>query len=121
MKAKLAANEFDVDMGRKIYTMRRFRGLSQEKLAEEIGVSFQQLQKYEKGVNRIALERLLKLAEALKVDIDEFISSEPNTLGMFINSNDEEIVHLVSYWERIKDQNVKREIFKFIKSLADNC
>ena len=55
--------------------LRLERGISQEDLAAKIGTSFQQLQKYETGKNRITVGRLVKICEALEVSLDEIIDS----------------------------------------------
>lgn len=55
----------DVEVGRRIFALRRRQGLSQRTLAEAAGVSFQQIQKYEKGTNRVSSSRLAAIAEFL--------------------------------------------------------
>jgi transcriptional regulator with XRE-family HTH domain len=55
--------------GKAIKSYRIARGMSQETLGESIGVTFQQVQKYEKGVNRVAVPNLMKIAAALKIDV----------------------------------------------------
>ena len=59
----------DIEIGRKIRTLRLERGLSQSRLANGIGLSFQQLQKYESGANRVSAGRLQKIAELLGVPV----------------------------------------------------
>jgi transcriptional regulator with XRE-family HTH domain len=62
----------DVEIGRKIRTLRLERGLSQSRLADGIGLSFQQLQKYESGANRVSAARLQRIAELLSVPVTVF-------------------------------------------------
>jgi transcriptional regulator with XRE-family HTH domain len=62
----------DIEIGRKIRTLRLERGLSQSRLANGIGLSFQQLQKYESGANRVSAGRLQKIAELLGVPVMVF-------------------------------------------------
>ncbi len=62
----------DIYVGQKLKVARRFLGLSQEQLAKVSGVTFQQVQKYEKGVNRISASRLYSFAKALNVEIGFF-------------------------------------------------
>jgi transcriptional regulator with XRE-family HTH domain len=62
----------DIEIGRKIRTLRLERGLSQSRLADGIGLSFQQLQKYESGANRVSAGRLQKIAEQLGVPVTVF-------------------------------------------------
>lgn len=83
MKKNLSSNNpdpIDVKVGEKLRFLRVLKGLSQGKLAEKVGITFQQIQKYEKGVNRIAPSRLDAISRALDVNImDFFDESEKNT------------------------------------------
>jgi transcriptional regulator with XRE-family HTH domain len=63
------ADHRDAEVGRRVRAQRLARGLSQTELGTKIGVSFQQLQKYENGGNRIGAGRLERIAEALKVPV----------------------------------------------------
>src|SRR4051794_20432718 len=69
---KRRATAEDIAIGQKLRALRLDRGLSQGELAGKVGVTFQQLQKYEKGVNRISAGRLLALAAVLKVPVTAF-------------------------------------------------
>lgn len=62
----------DIMVGSKVRHFRTLRGMSQEVLGESIGVTFQQVQKYEKGTNRISASRLVQIAHALKIDVRKF-------------------------------------------------
>lgn len=64
--------EVDKFIGKKIYSLRLAKGLSRQQLSEVIGVTHQQLQKYEKGTNRISVGRLVLIAKALSKDISYF-------------------------------------------------
>ena len=66
----------DIHVGRKVRELRLARGLSQQELAEKIGVSFQQLQKYERASNRISCGRLADISAALRIPIEEFFQLE---------------------------------------------
>jgi len=66
----------DNDVGRRVRTQRLAKGLSQTELGESIGVTFQQVQKYEKGTNRIGAGRLSRIAQALEVPVAYFFPSE---------------------------------------------
>ena len=71
---KRRAGAEDVEIGRKIRALRLQRGLSQSGLAEGIGLTFQQVQKYEKGTNRVSAGRLQRIADLLRVPITFFYS-----------------------------------------------
>ena len=64
----------DIHVGQKIRDARNAQGLSQEALGAKLGVSFQQVQKYEKGTNRVGSSRLWMISQALKVKIEYFFS-----------------------------------------------
>lgn len=72
---KPKADEMDSLLGRNIKRYRNQLGFSQKEVAQEIGVSFQQLQKYEKGENRIAASRLYKLAKMINLEMEDFFIS----------------------------------------------
>tara|TARA_B100000214_G_C23898158_1_gene595149 strand:+ start:55 stop:315 length:261 start_codon:yes stop_codon:yes gene_type:complete len=74
---------FNCACGKKIRSRRLSLGLTQSKLGERVGVTFQQIQKYEKGTNGVSAERLLKIAETLKVNVLYFYNSyRPNFVVM---------------------------------------
>jgi transcriptional regulator with XRE-family HTH domain len=81
---KRRAGSEDVELGRKIRALRLQRGLSQTSLADGIGLTFQQVQKYEKGTNRVSAGRLQKIAEMLDMPVTFFYggaSDKPRTRG----------------------------------------
>src|SRR5580692_5640683 len=67
--AKKSPDPVDVEVGRRIRIQRMTRGMSQTELGEKIGVTFQQVQKYEKGVNRVGASRLTRIAKVLGVSV----------------------------------------------------
>lgn len=66
------ANHIDLHVGKRLRRRRRLLGLTQQQLAESVGIRFQQIQKYECGANRISASRLFELAEALHVPVQYF-------------------------------------------------
>jgi len=66
----------DIEVGHRIRIERLARGLSQTALANQLGVTFQQVQKYEKGVNRVGAGRLTKIAEVLGIEVSTFFGSK---------------------------------------------
>ena len=66
----------DIEVGHRIRIERLARGLSQTALANQLGVTFQQVQKYEKGVNRVGAGRLTKIAEVLGIEVGTFFSGK---------------------------------------------
>ena len=80
MRKKVIPNK---EIGARIRVARKEGGLTQRQLAEKVGVSFQQIQKYETGKDRIFVERLQQIAQALKVPISYFFK-DFNELAIFI-------------------------------------
>lgn len=71
----------DIHVGRRVRTARLVRGMSQEKLADAVGVSFQQIQKYEKGTNRIGTGRLYAIARLLELPLTYFFDGVESGLS----------------------------------------
>jgi transcriptional regulator with XRE-family HTH domain len=107
-------------------------GMSQERLGELLGLTFQQVQKYEKGVNRIGAGRLFDVARILGVPIDYFYESVASQLGgrgfsesdssppvmEFVSSG--EGLQLSLAFMRIKDPKVRKRVLDLVKSLAED-
>lgn len=70
----MITTQTDKLLGKKLRQIRENKGFSQERLAKEIGVVFQQIQKYETGINRISCSRLLKILEVLNISIIDFFA-----------------------------------------------
>ena len=75
--------QIDKKIGKKIRQMRKALGLSQIALAERIGISFQQIQKYEKGTSKISVLRLQQISEALDTNINTFFEANESVLQIF--------------------------------------
>ena len=67
-----SATDIDRKVGGNLLRFRLFRGMSQEMLADSVGVTFQQIQKYEKGINRISVSRLWQFSQVLGIPVAEF-------------------------------------------------
>ncbi|ERM03338.1 Cro/Cl family transcriptional regulator [Brucella intermedia 229E] len=120
----------DVHVGSRIRLRRNMLGLSQEKLGENLGITFQQIQKYEKGTNRVGASRLQAISAILNVPVSFFFEDAPgssNQAGFaedneatyvvdFLNSN--EGVQLTRAFTKISDPKVRRKIIDLVKSLA---
>ena len=109
-------------------------GLSQEKLAEAIGLTFQQVQKYECGMNRISAGRLYQLAEILGVPVAYFFeqmigAKNQNLAPGFADNKQEdfasdlmqnkETLDLVRAYYSIHDPQIRKTIYRFVKSMSD--
>lgn len=127
---KKQANPVDVQVGNRVRIRRMLIGMSQEKLGELLGLTFQQVQKYEKGVNRIGAGRLYDVSRILGVPIDYFyegINAQPAGDGAaedgappvmeFVSSG--EGLQLSLAFMKIKDSKVRKRVLDLVKSLAE--
>jgi ribosome-binding protein aMBF1 (putative translation factor) len=69
---KRSPDRVDIEVGRRVRTFRLEKGLSQEQLGDQLGLTFQQVQKYEKGINRIGAGRLQRIANILEIPVGNF-------------------------------------------------
>ena len=104
--------------------MRKAAGLSQMKLAERVGISYQQIQKYEKGVSEISVSRLSQIAHALNIPLSRFVLDEEKmmvseSVSPYGTLSDNEI-ELLSLFRRIKDKKLKDGFLIAIKSIAES-
>lgn len=111
-------------LGLKLKLKRKELGFSQNQLGKEIGLSFQQIQKYEKGVNNISINNLYKISEILKTDISYFINCSLSEENIIINSmvknnyGIKELVRLIEYYNKIEDKKMRDIILNLIKNLS---
>src|SRR6476469_4619604 len=82
MMAKKAPNPTDKHVGARVRMRRMMLGMSQEKLGDALGLTFQQVQKYEKGANRIGASRLQQISQILQVPVSFFFDGEPHAPGL---------------------------------------
>lgn len=130
---KKKPNPIDIHVGSRIRLRRNMIGMSQEKLGELLGITFQQIQKYEKGSNRVGASRLQAIASILNVPVAFFFEdapgTEPRETGMaeeegtgyvadFLSSS--EGIQLNRSFVKIADPKVRRKILDLVKSLADD-
>jgi transcriptional regulator with XRE-family HTH domain len=129
-------NPIDVHVGARIRQRRTLLGMSQEKLGEAIGLTFQQVQKYERGANRVGSSRLFDLARVLDVPVSNFFedmtagtaSKSPSRLRGLAEPKPEpfepdplakrETLELVRAYYRISDPAVRKRVFELTKALG---
>ncbi len=128
-------NPVDVHVGSRLRQRRTLMGMSQEKLADAIGLTFQQVQKYERGANRIGASRLHQLARVLDVPVSYFFEdlapNRPPVDGAAQQGFAEdpppfehdpmsrrETLELVRAYYRIPDEKVRKRVFELVKSIA---
>src|SRR5690349_7528227 len=128
----------DVHVGSRIRLRRTLLGMSQERLGEALGLTFQQVQKYERGVNRVGASRLFDLSRVLDVPISFFFDDMPESLASTYGGqmgrrstgfevqdgfaddalNRRETLELVRAYYRITDPAVRKRVFDLIKSMG---
>lgn len=136
-------NPVDIHVGARVRLRRTLLGLSQEKLGEAIGLTFQQVQKYERGANRIGSSRLFDLSRVLDVPVGFFFEDMPNAvstrspaqvrgneLAMQGAADDRasyeadpmarrETLELVRAYYKIKDPSIRKKLFDMTKALGN--
>jgi transcriptional regulator with XRE-family HTH domain len=128
-------NPVDVHVGQRLRQRRVLAGLSQEKLARMVGITFQQVQKYERGANRIVASRLYQLANVLDVPVSYFfedmseqaanddIQQQESLVGADALSHDimaeRETLELVRTYYSIENEQVRRRAFDLLRALSN--
>jgi len=122
---KKSPGPIDRHIGNRVRTRRITIGMSQEKLGDALGLTFQQVQKYEKGTNRIGASRLLQIAHVLDVSIEFFFEGLPDTrTGVSGDSAMAEFLmipesdRLVRGFLRLKDGEARKKVTDLVDWLA---
>ncbi len=122
----------DVHVGSRVRMRRTLLGFSQQKLGTALGLTFQQIQKYERGANRIGSSRLYRLSRILDVEVSYFFEDLPpdvkrgakglaEAAGRNFESNQlsrRETLELVRAYYRIGDAKVRKRIFELVKAVG---
>ncbi len=129
-------NPVDVHVGSRVRLRRTLLGVSQEKLGDAVGLTFQQIQKYERGANRIGASRIYELSRILDVPVSFFFDDMPDELkthegrfaaGLRDKEQGEyetdplarrETLELVRAYYKITDPKVRKRLFELTKTLA---
>lgn len=126
----------DAHIGKKLRERRSELNLTQEQVGDAVGITFQQVQKYEKGINRVSSAMLYKIASYLKINIAFFFDGladytiEPSLMRVAFNDNasssysaktpESEVTTLVEQFSMIRDPNERRIILDYVASKALN-
>lgn len=132
----------DVYVGNRLRLKRIILGLSQQDLGATVGITFQQIQKYEKGQNRMGSSRLYNFACTLETDVGYFFygiedtgNDEPSECNTSndryeisvgeakdtLVGNDKEILLLIRYYKAIEDGEMRRKILSMVRGVAQIC
>lgn len=128
---KEGLNEVDVFVGQRLRELRMLAGLSQSDVAQSLGLTFQQLQKYERGFNRVSSSRLFKLSQFFRVPVSVFFDGLENRQapveGAPANAGEggegegtlasREALMLARYFQSIRDPQIRQAI----RELAERC
>ncbi len=132
---KKKPNPIDIHVGSRIRLRRTMLGMSQEKLGDSLGITFQQIQKYEKGTNRVGASRLQNISAILNVPVAFFFEDAPGDPatgqpGLSEASNSNYVVDFLSSSEglqlnrafvKIQDAKVRRKIVDLVKALGSEA
>jgi transcriptional regulator with XRE-family HTH domain len=119
-----STSEIDQIIGTRMRARRIQIGMTQEKLADQLDLTFQQIQKYEKGTNRISVGRFLQICRVLNVESDYFF--DRTSTGEATDSidrllTDKDTVHLVKAFHAVEDRRTRRGILEFIRILGEKA
>lgn len=122
----------DTHVGERVRMRRKLLGVSQDQLADNLGLTFQQVQKYERGANRISASKLFRIAEILNVDVAYFFDGLPDpiegtgtdgttlrvqeVMQTFLQTS--EGVELAEIFPRIASGRVRRQILDLVRTMA---
>lgn len=133
-KTKGSPDKVDVHVGQRLRVRRSLLGMSQEKLAEAVGITFQQIQKYERGTNRVSAGRLFQFSKILDIPVSYFYEqlAAEGAVNQGLSDNGQEgfggvedimqkkeTLDLVRVYYSIDDEDVRKEMIRFMKSMAD--
>lgn len=132
--ARKSPNPIDVHVGSRVRLRRMLVGMSQEKLGENLGLTFQQIQKYEKGANRIGASRLYQISQILGVPVQFFYDDMADEIKSkkkgfaeadhtpfvmdFVSSS--EGLQLNRAFSSIEEPKVRKKLLDLVKALADD-
>ena len=126
----VAPNPVDAHVGSRIRMRRKILGVSQEKLAESLGLTFQQVQKYERGANRVSASKLYQIAKALEAPILYFFeglpdpASDKDSIDLGVDRivsallMTPEGLELATLFPRIDEASVRRRLLDLVRALV---
>lgn len=126
------ADPVDIHVGARVRLRRTLLGMSQDTLGKALGLTFQQVQKYERGTNRMGSSRLFKIANILETDVSYFFADMPEGMGTKpVGMNEEpaifegghmlrrETLELVRSFRDIEDEEVRKRLYNLLLAIGD--
>ena len=132
IRGERASNEVDIRVGARIRVRRKLRGMSQTQLAGALGLTFQQVQKYERGSNRVSASKLYEIARTLEVPIAYFFQGLPNPASganATVRGADRDVaaflaepgaLDLLRAFARVTQPGVRRDVIALLQSLGQD-
>ena len=112
----------DAHIGARLRERRRLLGLTQSQLGKSLGLTFQQIQKYENGSNRIPPARLYQLCKALEVDANYFFAGlDKSTQAARRLSCERQTIVLLRIWGRIEDARLRKACLEMLRAVAGSA
>ena len=126
-KPRPRADRMDAYVGARIREIRTLKGLSQEELAEALNISYQQVQKYERGANWVGASRLYYIGQALGIPVSGFFAGLPTfdtesdgrnrpRITVDHSKRDRESLELMRSYHAVRDDGLKRKIYELVKA-----
>ncbi len=128
--------DIDIHVGKRLRTRRTMMGLSQEAVAKAVGITFQQVQKYEKGTNAMNANRLYEFAQFMSVPVAYFFDGMERGASASVAASgfseaaaetfdhktvsDRESLEIMKAFKRIKEQVVRKRLADLVRAIADN-
>ena len=120
MRTKGGGNPIDLLVGSRIRMFRKGRKLSQAQLGKKLGVTFQQVQKYENGKNRVGASRLQMISTALDVPVGQFFADDAGTSRTSAKplAFDPQALRLAEAFTRLNDKELRNSILDMVEAMA---
>lgn len=123
-------NPVDLYVGGRIRMRRRTLGVSQEKLADDLGLTFQQVQKYERGANRVSASKLYEIARSLSTPVAFFFDglNDPTSADSYLDGGENHVhdflmtnegVELATIFPQVRRARVRRRILDLVRAMAE--
>lgn len=108
----------DVHVGRRVRDRRKALGITQERLGEQLGLTFQQVQKYERGVNRVSASKLFEIARVLQVPVNWFFEGDGAPPAEPDIRDSREARELVEAYAKLPSAKVRRQVLDLVKTMV---
>ncbi len=118
-KTKNGPDPVDMNAGAILRALRAWRSMSQEDLGKAVGITFQQIQKYERGANRMAASTLYHISRALDVSVIEFFAGLdgvlPDTKHLWLSKDE---IKLLKTYRGIREPDAQKHVMKLVETVA---